>query len=161
MELTAENILVLVVGIVIGSLITSIKGYFKSKTHNKEIAELKDHMNTHLKITGEGHKKLTDDYEHLKVENENLRISVKTLGQKPGNAEIRLLNIYDSAIRKILLSAPGFSAAWELALSESEREYEESEKGFKSIFNKVLGRSSVNTQSPELKAELLTLENKK
>ena len=160
MEITVESILILIIGLVSGLIISSIKVYFLKSRHKEELKDLKEHLNTHLQITSEGTKKLTEDNEKLKLETENLRISVKTLGQKPGNVEVRLLNIYDSALRKILLSAPGFSSAWEMAYSESEREYEENERGFKSIFNKVIGRSTY-TQSTELKNDLLSLESKK
>ena len=54
-----------------------------------------------------------EEMEALKKDNENLRISVKTLGQKPGRAELRQFNIYDNALRKMMLQAPGFSSAWE------------------------------------------------
>lgn len=160
MEITVEKILILIMGIFVGVVISYIKAYIKKLEHRTEVQSLKDHLNTHLKITNEGNSKILKDYEKLKQEAENLRISVKTLGQKPGQAEIRLLNIYDSAIRKILLSTPGFSSAWELALSESEREYEQSEKGFKSIFNKVMGRANSNVRSSEMTTELLSLEKK-
>jgi hypothetical protein len=94
-----------------------------------------------MKITGEGNKNLESELEKLKKENENLRISVQTLGQKPGRAEVRLLNIYDGALRRMMLKAPGFSSAWEVALQEAEKEYEENERGFKSIIKKVFGPS--------------------
>jgi Fe-S cluster assembly iron-binding protein IscA len=94
-----------------------------------------------MKLTNDGNKKQEEILAKLKKENENLRISVQTLGQKPGRAEVRLLNIYDGALRRMMLKAPGFSSAWEIALQEAEREYEENEKGFKSIIKKVFGPS--------------------
>jgi hypothetical protein len=110
-----------------------------------------------MKITNQGNRSLEADLEKLKKDNENLRISVKTLGQKPGRAEIRLLNIYDGALRKMMLSAPGFSSAWEVALQEAEREYEENEIGFKSIIKKVFGPSLVQrsaiTSQPDAQKE--------
>lgn len=94
-----------------------------------------------MKITNEGSKNLEDELKTLKKANENLRISVQSLGQKPGRAELRLLNIYDLALRKMMLKAPGFSSAWEMALQEAEKEYEDNEKGLKSIIKKVFGPS--------------------
>ncbi len=97
-----------------------------------------------MNITNEGTKNIENEMKDLKKVNENLRISVQTLGQKPGRAEIRLLNIYDGALRKMMLKAPGFASAWEVALQEAEKEYEDNEKGFKSIIKKVFGPSVAN-----------------
>jgi hypothetical protein len=95
-----------------------------------------------MKITDAGNSTLVTELETAKRENENLRISVKSLGQKPGRAELRLLNIYDAALRKMMSQAPGFSTAWENSLQEAEREYEANESGLKSIVSKVFGSGS-------------------
>ncbi|WP_223157475.1 hypothetical protein [Sulfurovum sp. bin170] len=142
-ELNAQTILIIIGGIVIGWLLSTIKSFFVVKKHKKELKEYKDHLERQMKITDTGNKTLMDEIEGLKKDNENLRISVKTLGQKPGRAELRQFNIYDTALRKMMLQAPGFSSAWESALQESEREYEENETGFKHIMGKVFGTSSI------------------
>lgn len=141
MELSYLGILLIIAATAVGWFLSYIKSRFEIRVYKKEIEEFKDHLNRQMKITGEGSKNLEDQLEKLKKENENLRISVKTLGQKPGRAEIRLLNIYDGALRKMMLTAPGFSLAWEVSLQEAERDYEENEKGFKSIIKKVFGPS--------------------
>ena len=134
-------IVFIIAGVVIGWILSYLKSLIELRKYKKEIKEMQDHLNRQMKITGEGSKNLERDLETLRKENENLRVSVKTLGQKPGRAELRLLNIYDSALRKMMLKAPGFSSAWETALQEAEKEYEENEKGFKSIIKKVFGPS--------------------
>jgi hypothetical protein len=154
MELSFQAILFIiggvVFGLVVGWFITMIKSKFIINGHKKELQEYKEHLNRQMKITNEGSKNLEEDLIKLKKENENLRISVQTLGQKPGRAEIRLLNIYDAALRKMQMKAPGFSSAWEAALQEAEAEYEANEKGFKSIIKKVFG-PSLTHQSESLK----------
>jgi uncharacterized protein YneF (UPF0154 family) len=148
MEISYLSILMIIAGLVAGYFLSYIKSRFEMRTYKKELKEYKEHLNRQMKITSEGNKNLEKDLERFKIENENLRISVKTLGQKPGRAELRLLNIYDGALRKMMLKAPGFSSAWEVSLQEAEREYEENEKGFKSIIKKVFGPSiSQHTQS--------------
>lgn len=137
MEIGYLEILLMIGSLVVGWFLSFVKSRFEVRGYKKEIREFKDHLNRQMKITGEGSKNLEQELEKLRKENENLRISVKTLGQKPGRAEVRLLNIYDGALRKMMLKAPGFSSAWEAALGEAEREYEENEKGFKSIIKKV------------------------
>jgi len=156
MELSFQAILFIIGGIVIGWVLSFIKSRFEVAGYKKDIKQYQEHLNRQMKITNEGNKNLEQDLEKLKKENENLRISVQTLGQKPGRAELRLLNIYDSALRKMQMKAPGFSSAWEMSLQESEAEYEASEKGFKSIIKKVFGPSlTQSTQSlPSDMAEL-------
>ena len=141
MEFDAQTILFIIAGAVGGWILSYLKSLLEIRKYKKELKEYKDHLDRQMKITDVGNRSLTDELSTLKKENENLRISVKTLGQKPGRAELRLLNIYDSALRKMMLKAPGFSSAWETALQEAEREYEENEKGFKTIIKKVFGPS--------------------
>jgi len=141
MELSFQAILFIIGGVVVGWFLSYIKSRFEVGAYKKEIKEYKEHLNRQMKITNEGSKNLEGELATLKKENENLRISVQTLGQKPGRAEVRLLNIYDAALRKMMMRAPGFSSAWEMSLQESEREYEENEKGFRSIIKKVFGPS--------------------
>jgi len=137
MELSFQAILFIIGGVVLGWFLSYLKSRFEVRAYKKEIKEYKEHLNRQMKITNEGSKNLETELEKLKKENENLRISVQTLGQKPGRAEIRLLNIYDSALRRMMMRAPGFSSAWEISLQEAESEYQENEKGLKSIIKKV------------------------
>lgn len=148
MEITPIVILTALAGVVVGWVLSYLKSLLEIRKYKKEIKEYKEHLNRHMKITGEGNKNLETQLQKLKKDNENLRISVKTLGQKPGRAELRLLNIYDAALRKMMLKAPGFSSAWEVSLQEAEKDYEENEKGFKTIVKKVFGPSlSQRTES--------------
>jgi len=141
-ELTAETILIILMGVAVGALLMYLKSLLTIRKHKKELKEYKEHLDRQMKITDAGNATLVTELEKLKKENENLRISVKTLGQKPGRAELRLLNIYDSALRKMMSQAPGFSSAWENSLQEAEREYEANETGLKSIVGKVFGSGS-------------------
>ena len=141
MELSFQAILFIIGGVAVGYFLSFLKSRIEVSGYKKEIKEYKDHLNRQMKITSEGNKNIEKELTEAKRDNENLRISVQTLMQKPGRAEIRLLNIYDSALRKMMLKAPGFSSAWEFSLQEAETEYEANEKGFKSIINKVFGPS--------------------
>jgi len=145
MELSFQAILFIIGGVVLGYFLSYLKSRFEVSGYKKEIKEYKEHLNRQMKITNEGSKNLESALEALKKENENLRISVQTLGQKPGRAEMKLLNIYDTALRKMMMRAPGFSSAWEMSLQEAEQEYHENEKGFKSIIKKVFRPSLTET----------------
>ena len=157
MELSYLGILVVIASVAVGWILSYIKSRFEVREYKNELKVFQEHLNRQMKLTADGSKNLEDELRKLKKDNENLRISVQTLGQKPGRAEIRLLNIYDGALRRMMLKAPGFSSAWEVALQEAEREYEDNEKGFKSIINKVFGPSITHnievTAQPEVKRE--------
>ncbi len=138
-EFTAETILLIIMGIAFGAALSYLKSLLTIRNHKKELKEYKEHLDRQMKITNAGSTNLVSELEKVKQENENLRISVQTLNQKPGRAELRLLNIYDAALRKMMSQAPGFSTAWENSLQEAEREYEANETGLKSIVSKVFG----------------------
>jgi Fe-S cluster assembly iron-binding protein IscA len=140
----AETALIVIGGIVIGWILNFIKSFFTIKKYKKELKDYQDHLERQMKITDAGNKMLMEEMNTLRKDNENLRISVKTLGQKPGRAELRLLNVYDKALRKMMLQAPGFSSAWETSLQEAEAEYEDNETGLKSIVGKVFGSGATN-----------------
>ena len=138
----AETILLILAGVAVGAFLMYLKSLLTIRKHKKELNDYKAHLERQMKITDAGNTTLVNELETVKKENENLRISVKTLGQKPGRAELRLLNIYDAALRKMMSQAPGFSSAWEISLQEAEREYEANETGLKSIVGKVFGSGS-------------------
>jgi len=90
-----------------------------------------------MEIDAKGHKTREDELEKLRKQNENLRITVKSLQQKPNRAEIRQLHVFDKAIHAMLARAPGFAATWEMVLKESEDEIEKSETGITAFMRKV------------------------
>lgn len=153
MELNYLGILIVIASFAVGWVVNYIVTRFEVRKHKKELREYKDHLERQMKLTAEGSKNLEEEVTALKVHNENLRISVQSLSQKPGGAETKLLNIYDGALRKMMLKAPGFSSAWEVALQEAERDYAESEKGFKSIMKKVFGPSITHKTEQIISAE--------
>ena len=56
------------------------------------------------------------ELDSLKQQNENLRMTINTLEQKPGRAEIRTLHVYDKAINLMQKRAPGFAPVWQEVL---------------------------------------------
>ena len=143
----------LIIGLVIGAILFIVRGFFISAKYKKELAEYKGHLATQMKITQEGTKNITQESEKLKKENENLRITVKTLGQKPGRNELRLLNIYDAALRKMMLKAPGFAQGWEMSMQEAEREYEENEVGLKTVIKRVFSPGITHKKDSDITPE--------
>lgn len=103
-----------------------------------DLRELQGHLNTQLKINAQGNEALQRELEDLKKQNENLRISVATLQNKPGRAEVRQLQIQETAVRLLREQAPGFAPAWEKALRQAESDAEASESGFKRLVRRVI-----------------------
>jgi len=147
------DIVSLVIGLVVGIVLYGVKSFFTVSSLKKELNEYKDHLQRQMKLTQDGTKKLEEDNLKLKSENENLRISVKTLSQKPGRNEIRLLNIYDLAIRKMNAKAPGFAQGWELSMQEAEKEYEERESGIKGAIKRVFAPSITHNKDIDSSSE--------
>jgi hypothetical protein len=77
------------------------------------------------------------ELEQLRKTNENLRITVRSLQNKPGRAEIRQLHVYDKAIHSMLAKAPGFAPTWEMVLKEAEDEIAQTETGIGAFMRKV------------------------
>lgn len=161
MELSFQAILYIVAGVVLGWFLSFIRTRFEVAAHKKELREYKGHLDRQMKVTSEGTMALERELYDLKKVNENLRISIQTLSQKPGRSELKLLNIYDSTIRKMMLKAPGFSGAWEVSLQEAENAYLESEKGFKAIVRKVFGSSLIGNLKRNENENNLEVSDKK
>lgn len=128
------------IGLGLGLLVTLLGwiSHWRAKAAlQQEIADLKKHLHTQMNITAKGYEELQQEAEKLKQENENLRITVATLSNKPGRAEVKTLHVWDRAIRTMTLKSPVFAPAWELAVAEARKELEETESGVKALVRKV------------------------
>ena len=108
------------------------------KKSKKEIARLKGLLADRMDIESEGVTKLKTQNEELKKANENLRITNANLMQKPGRAEVQRLHIYQQAVDRLIINSPGFGAAWQSALKESEDEFAKTYTGTQAFWKKVL-----------------------
>jgi len=95
-------------------LLFSIVIFIREKAHQrklkKENVKLKEHIQTKLEIEAETNEKVRKDIEELKLQNENLRISLQALDVKPGRSEIKQLHIYQKAVEILTEKAPGFGS---------------------------------------------------
>ena len=138
-------------GLSLGLLIAGfvLKNGLTSKAHqNREIKRLKDeldqlqkHLNTHLKITATGNDRLEKDLAALKEQNENLRVNIAALQQRPGRAEARQLQILETAVARMREQAPGFAQAWEQAVRQATADQDAAESGLSKLIRKVLPSS--------------------
>ncbi|MBT8036255.1 MAG: hypothetical protein KJO21_01805 [Verrucomicrobiae bacterium] len=103
-----------------------------------ENKDLQGHLNTQLKINATGNEQLQNQLDELRGQNETLRGNLNVARQKPGRAELRHLQVMESAVSAMREQAPGFASAWEKALREAEAGQEAAEGGLKKLMRKVL-----------------------
>ena len=109
---------------------------------------LKNSLHTQMSITEKGNRSREDEVDDLKKKNENMRISLATLQNKPGAAELKMLYTYDRAISIMNQRTPGFSAVWEGVLLEAQKEVEESTSGIRGLIRKVFKPSVLLSNAP-------------
>jgi len=124
-----------------------------------EQKELQQHLNTQLKVNAEGNDSLQKKLEELREQNENLRVNISALQQKPGRAEIRQLQVMESAIGIMREQAPGFAQAWEQAVRQAEADHEAAEGGLKKLVKKVL--PNIGTTTTTETAEIISEHSEK
>lgn len=156
-------------GLLLGLLITAFiwksgltaRGVLKReiKRLEEEGRDLQGHLNTQLKLNAKGADDLQSQIDDLKEQNENLRVNLATLQNKPGRAEQRQFQITEAAIRAMREQAPGFAPAWEQAVRTAEADYEQTEGGFKRLVKRVIpgigttASSSANESADEKEEE--------
>lgn len=136
-----EALIGLGIGLVIAIVVYIWQKIGKNEIEKKskaEIARLKGLLADRMDIESEGITKLKKENEELKQANENLRITNANLSQKPGRAEVQRLHIYQQAVDRLVINSPGFGAAWQSALKESEDEFAKTYTGTQAFWKKVL-----------------------
>lgn len=119
-------------------IVMKVKSLHIISTNKKEIEKLKKMLADKMEIEHEGLQKLKEENEKLKTENNNLKVSVQTWSQKPDRRELQRLQIYQTAADRLTINAPGFGPAWQTALKESEKEFEETFVGIQPFFKKFI-----------------------
>ncbi|MGJ8695095.1 MAG: hypothetical protein ACSHYF_02170 [Verrucomicrobiaceae bacterium] len=145
-------------GLLLGLLIaffTWKSGFSSRRVLRKEVEriqsesqELQRHLNTHLKVQAEGTGSLQEQLDELRKQNENLRVNIASLQQKPGRAELRHLQIMENAVGLMREQAPGFAQAWEAAVRQAEHDHAEGEGGLKKLVRRVLPAISTSAHPP-------------
>jgi hypothetical protein len=144
-----------IIGLGIGlilCLLVYIREGMKRGPLKKEIKSLKNHLHEKMEIDAEATHRKVKEIDQLKQENENLRISIQSLAQKPGRREIINMHIYQKALSIMTESAHGFAPMWQKALSQAEKEVEEFEKGKSSFLKKIVSPLNfLGSSSDEIK----------
>lgn len=124
---------------IIGCVFIYLRMLLTNRSLNREIKKLKQHLHTKLEIDAEANEERKDKIDALKQENENLRITVQTLGTKPGRKEIRQFYIYQKALDSMTETAPGFAPAWQNALRDAQEYINKIDKGFIPFIKRITG----------------------
>jgi len=122
-----------------------------------KLRSFKQHYNVRQELEAKSMRKLHDELEGLRKENENLRIRVKDLGSKPENQNRRALEIYARAEKQMRVEAPALIPGWENAKSQAAAELEDEDSGkslTKRIFSLFGHRPTVPTL-PDVKVDAL------
>jgi predicted nucleic acid-binding Zn-ribbon protein len=103
-----------------------------------EKREMQSHLNTQMKITATGSDTLSKEIETLKAQNENLRVNLAALQNKPEKSEQRQFRLQEMAVSSMREQAPGFAGAWEKAMRQAEADMASAESGFSKLMRKVV-----------------------
>ena len=137
-----ENILYgLAAGLIIALIIyivMAVKLKGAKSAAEKENARLRQMLSDRMELESEGVARLKKENEELRKNNENLRISMQTYAQKPGQKELQRLTVYQTAVDRLIINSPGFGAAWQAALKESEDEFEKTYTGVQAFIRKMI-----------------------
>lgn len=131
----------LLIGLGIGIvllIIQAVKNLAKCSALRKERDKYKDLVANRMEVESAGLDKIKAENAELKKQNENLRITVSTYAQKPGRKEIARLQVYQQAVERLTLNAPGFGSAWQAALKESEDEFQKTYIGVQPFIRKLI-----------------------
>jgi hypothetical protein len=130
-------------------LVMSILSHWKTK---REFKRYKTHLSDKLDLDSKQIQDINKERARLSQEAENLRLQVARLNERPDNKMNRELEIMARAEKHMMINAPGFAPAWEMAKSHALSQLEAEERGMsfpQKIFRKLLGPGS-NGQSVAL-----------
>jgi hypothetical protein len=123
--------------------VLSAWGHFKTKT---DFRRYRKHLSDKLDLDAAQLEAIKREKESLLKENENLRLRIGMLAEKPDAKIARDLEILARAEKRMVLRAPGFAPAWEAAKSEAADEVAHEEMGKslpKRFFNRLFGNASL------------------
>ncbi len=125
----------------LAACVVAFNGWRRRRELEQQVQRLHSHLHDQMEITHEGAKQIKVELEQLRLENENLRVTLQTWKQKPDRRELHQLLVYDEAMRRVVSSVPGFSAYWENALKESEEQMARADRGLVAFARRILPRA--------------------
>lgn len=128
-------------GLCLGLLffVLSFMGHFKTR---REYRRYRRHLSDKLELEARQYEVIRKEKEMLTKENENLRLRVGQLNEKPEQKIMRDLEILTRAEKRMMVQAPGFAGAWETAKAAAAEEVTAEDQGRslpKRIFSRLFG----------------------
>lgn len=119
------------IGLGIGIAIAAVVALYFSvrvgkvrKEKEAEVSKYKTMLSDRMELESEGLRKVKEENEELRKANENLRVSLLVMREKPGRKEVQKLQIMQKAVDRLTLNSPGFATAWQVAMHDSEEEFQ-------------------------------------
>jgi hypothetical protein len=138
-------------GLCLGLLffVLSFWGHFKTK---REYRRYRRHLSDKLELEARQYEVIRKEKETLTKENENLRLRVGQLSEKPDQKVMRDMEILTRAEKRMMIQAPGFAGAWEAAKSAAAEEVSAEDQGRslpKRLFSRLFGSGSSRDALPQ------------
>ena len=137
-------------GLGLGLLFFFFSGWSHFKT-KRELSRYRKHLSDKLELEARQYELVRKEKETLTKENENLRLRIGQLNEKPEQKMLRDLEVLSRAEKRMIVQAPGFAGAWENAKAAALEELASEDQGRslpKRIFTRLFGTSTV-TVPPE------------
>ena len=137
-----------VMGFLLGCIFLALALWSHWKT-KREFKRYRSHLSDKLELDSRQIQDLNKERARLAQESEHLRLQIARLNERPDNKLQRDLEIMARAEKQMMINAPGFAPAWEMAKSQALSQIESEEKGMsfpQRIFRKLLGGNSSNGQ---------------
>lgn len=121
----------------------------------REHSRYKRMLSDKLEIEATTLSKLKTELDAVRKENENLRVKVNTQNESGDSKNIRDLEVYARAEKKMMVAAPGFAGPWEQAKQAAYGELSEEDSGKtapKRFFQRFFGGGNGTTTAEAVKA---------
>lgn len=111
----------------------------------REFRRYRTHLSDKLELDSKQIQDTNKERARLSQENENLRLQVARLNERSDNKMQRELEILARAEKHMVITAPGFAPAWEMAKSQALGQLDTEEKGLsfpQKVYRKLVGNGS-------------------
>ena len=126
-------------------LVLALYSHWKTK---REFKRYKLHLSDKLELDAKQLGDSNKERAKLSQENEHMRLQVARLNERSDNKLQRELEILARAEKHMLINAPGFAPAWEMAKSKAMEQIQSEENGSsfpQKIFRKLMGTGGQGT----------------
>lgn len=144
-------------GLALG-LVFAVLALYQNFRLKGEMKRYKRHLSDKLEIEADSMKKIRNEQESLRKENENLRVKIAAMNELPDRKMQRDLEIFARAEKQMFVSVPGFAPAWDSAKNSALSDLED-EEGGRSIPKRVFAKFFGTTRREEIARALPEVES--